>query len=75
MNKIPFLTSLGFGIVASIMLSLGLGGLAAKFDPVASKAKSISSTDTGHIASLPCIGGGGGGGDPVDALQQGERHV
>lgn len=64
MQKVTFLLSFGLSVVATVLLTFGFSAAAAKIDPVAYKAKSISTSDFGCIASLPCMGGGGG--DPVE---------
>ena len=65
MKKLTSMFSFGFSVVATVLLTLGFAGAATKLDPVAAKAKEITTSDAGHVASLPCMPCSGGG-DPVD---------
>ncbi|HRI82735.1 MAG TPA: hypothetical protein PLF88_09885 [Opitutaceae bacterium] len=69
MKKLSSLFLLASGVVATLLLAVGLNQAAQKMDPVAQKSSPISTMQTGEIASLPCAPcttgePGGGGGNP-----------
>jgi hypothetical protein len=68
MKKLTSLLVLCSGAVATLFLAVGLNQAAQKMDPVAQKSLSISTMQTGDLASMPCVscttGGGSGNGEP-----------
>jgi hypothetical protein len=54
MKKLNPLFLLASGVVATLLLAVGLNQAAQKMDPVAQKSSPISTMQTGEIASLPC---------------------
>jgi hypothetical protein len=71
MKKLTSLLVLLSGAAASLLLAVGLNQAAQKMDPVAQKSLTISTMQTGDIASMPCMSctngeppPGGGGGEP-----------
>lgn len=66
MKKITSLVvTFSLSVAATMLLTFGFGSMAEKLDPVAAKAKAITSSDMGQVASLPCMPCSGGG-DPVE---------
>lgn len=63
--------SFGFGFLATVLLTLGFTNRAAQLDPVAQKAEEITTAETGHVASLPCMPCSGA--DSVDRAAGGVR--
>lgn len=55
MKKLSSLFLLASGVVATLLLAVGLNQAAQKLDPVAQKSSPISTMQTGEIASLPCM--------------------
>ncbi|HEY0965764.1 MAG TPA: hypothetical protein VGD88_00125 [Opitutaceae bacterium] len=66
MKKLTSLLSFSLSVIATVLLILGFGAVAAKVDPVVVKAKTITTADAGQVASLPCMSCTGG--DPVDRV-------
>ena len=73
MNKLTSSISVCLSIAATLFLALGFGAFAEKLDPVVVKAKEITTTEAGQVASLPCAPCSGG--DPVDLTSQADRMV
>ncbi|MCW5550437.1 MAG: hypothetical protein KIT44_15850, partial [Opitutaceae bacterium] len=55
MKKLTSLFLLASGVVATLLLAVGLNQAAQKMDPVAQKSSPISTMQTGEIASMPCM--------------------
>ncbi len=50
--------------MATVLMAVGMVQAAQKLDPVAQKSLTISTMETGDIASLPCAACGGGDDNP-----------
>jgi hypothetical protein len=55
MKKLTSLAILLSSSVATLLLAVGLNEAAQKMDPVAQKSTTISTMQTGDIASMPCM--------------------
>jgi hypothetical protein len=55
MKKLTSFLVLLSGAVATLLLAVGLNQAAQKMDPVAQKSLTISTMQTGDVASLPCM--------------------
>lgn len=62
MKKLTSLAILLSSTAATLLLAVGFTQAAQKLDPVAQKSLTISTMETGEIASLPCAPCDGGGG-------------
>jgi len=60
MKKLTSLAILLSSSVATLLLAVGLNEAAQKIDPVAHKSTTISTMQTGDIASMPCMSCTGG---------------